>query len=64
MTIKELFSNWIEPDVAEYYLAYLLGIMEYDGNLEVVFWKVKGVFNTGNKVGDMLFDKYTFGILV
>lgn len=56
MTAKELFSDWIEPDVAEYYLVCLLDIFEYNSNLDDTFRKVSGVFNTGNKVGDMLFD--------
>jgi hypothetical protein len=40
MTAKELFSDWTEPDIAEYYLACLLGIMEYDSDLGDTFWKM------------------------
>lgn len=54
MTFKELFSDWVEPDIAEYYLACLLGLMTYDASLKY-FWEVKSVFNTRNKFADMLF---------
>jgi hypothetical protein len=56
MTIKELFDNWVQPDVAEYYLACLLGIMEYDESIPDFYpAKVGGVFNTHNKIETMLF---------
>lgn len=56
MTVKVLFDDWIEPDVAEYYLACLLGIMPYEEDLNKYFLKVSGVFNTNNKVSRMLFN--------
>lgn len=55
MTLKELFSDWVEPDHAHYYLACLLGLMEYDDSF-AVFLKVKSVFNTKNEMGTMLFE--------
>lgn len=55
MTLKELFSDWVEPDHAQYYLACLLGLMEYDDSF-AVFRTVKSVFNTKNEMGTMLFE--------
>jgi hypothetical protein len=55
MTAKELFADWQDPDFAEYYLACLLGVMDFDPTWDT-FRKNKGVFSTGNKVGDALFD--------
>lgn len=52
MTLKELFSDWTDGDVAEYYLACLFGIMPYDGTKpnewSATFDEVKGIFNTNN----------------
>ena len=55
ITITELFDDWTEPDLGEYYVACLLGVMEYDADLDKMFSKAKGVFRTKNKVGDALF---------
>lgn len=56
MRAKEIFRDWVDPDYAEYYLACLLGLMVYEEDLRGEFSKVKGVFNTRNKVGDALFE--------
>lgn len=54
-SIQELFNDWIEPDVAEYYLACLLGVMEYDDKW-INYSEAKGIFMTKNKFGDMLYE--------
>ncbi len=55
-TIQELFEDWIEPDIAEYYLACMLGIMEYHENSNIEYHrKVKGVFAVASKLGTALF---------
>ena len=51
--IEELFENWEDFDVAQYYLACLLGLMDYDETWDE-FRRVKGVFWTNNKIGNML----------
>ena len=53
LDIRKLFRDWVEPDVAHYYLACLIGIMVLDESQEG--WiRVKGVFNTNNPVGNCL----------
>ncbi len=53
--IENLFQDWVEPDVAHYYLACLLGLMKFNSTQEG--WiKVKGVFNTNNPVSSVLFE--------
>lgn len=54
LNLKDLFTEWVEPDIAHYYLACILGIMPYDNSQD--FWiQVKGVFNTSNPVSNLLF---------
>ena len=55
MNIKDLFNDWVEPDIAQYYLACLLGLMEYDNSF-VNFRRLKSIFNVRNKIGDMFFE--------
>lgn len=52
--IDELFHDWVDFDIAEYYLACLLGIVKYDESLSE-FRRTKGIYVTKNDVGDMLF---------
>jgi len=54
MKIGELFLNWVDFDVAEYYLACLIGLVRYDDSWDE-FRRTKGVYNTKNEVGDMLY---------
>jgi hypothetical protein len=52
--IRNLFADWVEPDVSLYYLACLLGIMELDQTQEG--WiRVMPVFNTNNVVSRALY---------
>jgi hypothetical protein len=44
LTIEQLFDDWTEPDVGEYYLACLLGLMVFEKDLDGVFWTQRGVF--------------------
>ena len=54
LDIRKLFRDWVEPDVAHYYLACLIGIMVLDESQDG--WiRVKGVFNTNNPVSTCLF---------
>ena len=55
MTLKELFNDWVEPDVAQYYLACLLGLMAYDSTL-AMFKKNSSIFHVRNELGTMLFQ--------
>ncbi len=52
--LRELLDNWTDADVAGYYLACSLGLMEYDPSFGV-FRDLKGVFSTNNVVGNALF---------
>jgi hypothetical protein len=62
MTLKELFSEWTDGDVAQYYLACQPRLMAYDGSKanewSATFDEVKGVFNTNNT-----FSKMTYAML-
>ncbi len=54
-TIRELFQDWQDFDVAEYYFCCLLGLVEYDESFDA-FRENKGVFCTKNRMSDVLFD--------
>jgi hypothetical protein len=52
LTIQEMFKEWVDYDVAMYYLACLLGMMKYDED-----WpKAIGLFNTKNEMSDMFYE--------
>ena len=55
MTAKELFADWVEPDVSEYYLACLIGIMDLDTDRNDSFLKAKGVLNSRNRLSTALY---------
>lgn len=55
-SMRELFREWIDPDVAEYYLACAIELMDFDEDLNGMFWENKGVFNTRNRIGNMLYE--------
>ncbi len=55
MKIEDLFNDWVDGDHATYYIACILGLIEFDSDLRVVFWENKGLFNTKNKLSTMLF---------
>lgn len=54
LTIEDLFSDWTDFDVGEYYIACLLGLVEYSEDYKI-FRTTKGIYNTKNKHGDMLY---------
>jgi hypothetical protein len=57
MTIQEMFKDWVDYDVAMYYLACLLGMMKYDADWTSADWEeAKGVFNTKNEMSDMFYE--------
>lgn len=57
MTLKELLNDWTEPDVASFYLACSLGLMEYNENLLLNgCHNVSGVFETRTQFGTMCFE--------
>lgn len=56
MNLKELLAEWEDYDIAQYYLACSLGIMNYDQDFSKEYKKVKGVFWINNKVGNMLYN--------
>jgi len=61
LDIRKLFEDWVEPDVAHYYMAALLGIMVLDESQDG--WiRVKGVFNTNNPVGNALYALLECGV--
>ena len=55
LDIRKLFRDWVEPEIAHYYLACLIGIMVLDESKEGWF-RVRGVFNTNNPVSTCLFQ--------
>ena len=55
MNVKELFSEWTDFDIAEYYLACLFGFCKFDQTFEV-FRETKAIYNTKNRVETMLYD--------
>jgi hypothetical protein len=55
LRIDELLKNWEDPDIAEYYLACLLGLTKYDTTYDE-FRRTKGLYWTKNDVGDSLFE--------
>ena len=54
-TIQELLNDWTDVDVALYYVACLLDLMEYDEEFDN-FRKSKGVFWGANPFGEMLYE--------
>ena len=55
MTLKELFSEWADYDIAMYYLACLFGMMKYDDSFSE-FRKHKHLFATKNEMSDMFYE--------
>jgi hypothetical protein len=55
MTLKELLSDWEDPDITQYYLACCLGLIDYDDSF-TAFRESKYIFWTGNKIQSMLYD--------
>lgn len=53
MTLKELLSDWTDPDIAQYYLACCIGLMNYDDSF-TAFREAKHIFWTGNETQSML----------
>ena len=53
--IDELFRDWVDFDIAEYYLACLIGIAKYDETF-AEFRRIKEKFWTKNDLGDMLYS--------
>jgi len=54
LTIEVLFKDWEDLDVAQYYLACLLGILRYDDTFQI-FRDNKGLFWTQNRLSDMFY---------
>lgn len=56
-TLKELLNDWTEPEDAAGFLAGLLGVIAYDGDIKDYFSKNKiGVFYTDNKTSTMIYQ--------
>lgn len=55
MRLKELLSDWEDPDITQYYLACCIGLIDYDDSF-TVFRESKHIFWTGNKIQSMLRD--------
>jgi hypothetical protein len=55
MTMPEMFKDWVDYDIAMYYLACLLGMMKYDDAFDQ-FREHKHLFNTKNEMSDMFYD--------
>ena len=53
MIFRELLSDWEDPDVAEYYLACCLGLIDFDDSF-ALFRESKHIFWTGNEIENML----------
>lgn len=54
--MQELFNDWVEPEDAMGYLACLLGIVTYEGDIKNYFSKNKiGIFYSNNKTSTMLY---------
>ena len=57
MILKELLKDWTDQDVAQYYLACCLGLMEFDESF-TNFVNAKSVFWSGNSIQKMLFEMF------
>lgn len=55
MSIQTLFADWVDYDIAAYYVTCLLGLTKYDENSEE-YRRIKGLYWTGNKVSDSLYS--------
>lgn len=55
-TLKDLLNDWTEPEDAASFLAGLLGVITYDGDIKDYFSKNKiGIFYTNNKTSKMIY---------
>ncbi|HMT07676.1 MAG TPA: hypothetical protein PKA82_06700 [Pyrinomonadaceae bacterium] len=54
-TIRILFANWVEPDLAMHHIASLLGIIPF-GDRQDAWADVKGLYNTNNPVSQSLYN--------
>ncbi len=52
--MPEMFKDWVDYDIAMYYLACLLGMMKYDDTFDE-FREHKHLFNTKNEMSDMFY---------
>ena len=52
-TLRQLLLDWVDPDVAAYYLGVTLGLWPYDDKFNT-FSKYKWVFWTHNPLGNAL----------
>lgn len=55
MTLKDLLEDWTEFDIAMYYLACILGIIEYDEKFNS-YRKTKAIYWSKNPLGDSLYE--------
>ncbi len=66
-SIKELFSEWTDFDIGEYYLACMFGLVEYTEDYST-FRETKAIYNMKNSVGEalcgMLEELVNGGILI
>jgi hypothetical protein len=54
LSIDQLFADWVEPDISQYFLACLLGLMQYDDDLKE--WRrARVVFDVRNDLGTALY---------
>lgn len=53
MILRELLLDWVDPDIAEYYLACCMGLIDFDDSFKT-FRESKHVFWTGNEIEKML----------
>jgi hypothetical protein len=56
--LSELFKEWVEADHAQYYVACLLGLMEYDDYF-ANFRRNSALFHVRNKFGTMFHEILT-----
>ena len=53
--LNSLFEDWVDFDIAAYYLACVIGIVDYDASFDE-FRRTKALYWTDNKVGNLLYD--------
>ncbi|HRH42889.1 MAG TPA: hypothetical protein PKY82_14770 [Pyrinomonadaceae bacterium] len=55
MALKEKLKDWTDFDIAEYYLACSLGIVNCDETFDE-FRRTKSIYASGNPLGNSLFE--------
>jgi hypothetical protein len=53
--MESFFSEWVEPDFAQYFLACVLGMLEYEPSLKS-YYRHSHYFLSRSEMGDILYQ--------